>query len=195
MSIKLNSVGGGSVTIQEPNTASDFTLSVPAATANILTNKTAGTVLQVVSATKTDTQSTTTTIQSGGVQITGLTATITPSSASSKILVMAHLSGSGTSGVAQIYFKLYRNSTSIGSAPDEGSRVGSVNRIYYADANVTTSTNFNYLDSPATTSSITYSIYFGPDASTGYINRTQNDSNSVIGGRTTSSITVMEIAG
>jgi hypothetical protein len=30
MSIKLNSVGGGSVTIQEPNTASDFTLSVPA---------------------------------------------------------------------------------------------------------------------------------------------------------------------
>ena len=32
MSIKLNSVGGGSVTIQEPNTASDFTLSVPAAT-------------------------------------------------------------------------------------------------------------------------------------------------------------------
>jgi hypothetical protein len=32
MSIKLNSVGGGSVTIAEPNTASDFTLSVPART-------------------------------------------------------------------------------------------------------------------------------------------------------------------
>lgn len=32
MSIKLNSVGGGSVTIQEPNTASDFTLSVPSRT-------------------------------------------------------------------------------------------------------------------------------------------------------------------
>jgi hypothetical protein len=38
MSIKLNSVGGGSVTIQEPNTASDFTLSVPAQTANLLTS-------------------------------------------------------------------------------------------------------------------------------------------------------------
>ena len=38
MSIKLNSVGGGSVTIQEPNTASDFTLSVPAATADLLTS-------------------------------------------------------------------------------------------------------------------------------------------------------------
>ena len=48
MSIKLNSVGGGSVTIQEPNTASDFTLSVPAVTTTMvgtdttqtLTNKT-----------------------------------------------------------------------------------------------------------------------------------------------------------
>jgi hypothetical protein len=37
MSIKLNSVGGGSVTIQEPNTASDFTLSVPAANATLAT--------------------------------------------------------------------------------------------------------------------------------------------------------------
>lgn len=38
MSIKLVSTGGGSVTIQEPNTASDFTLSVPAATATLLTS-------------------------------------------------------------------------------------------------------------------------------------------------------------
>jgi hypothetical protein len=37
MSIKLVSTGGGSVTIQEPNTASDFTLSVPAATATLAT--------------------------------------------------------------------------------------------------------------------------------------------------------------
>jgi hypothetical protein len=36
MSIKLNSVGGGSVTIQEPNTASDFTLSVPSRTGNVM---------------------------------------------------------------------------------------------------------------------------------------------------------------
>ncbi len=30
MSVKLNSVGGGSVTLLEPNTASDFTISIPA---------------------------------------------------------------------------------------------------------------------------------------------------------------------
>lgn len=38
MSLKLNSSGGGSVTIQEPTTASDFTLTLPAATGTVLTN-------------------------------------------------------------------------------------------------------------------------------------------------------------
>ena len=151
-------------------------------------------VLQVVNAYKTDTQSTTTTMQSGGVQITGLTATITPTSASSRILVIASLTGSGTNGVGQVFFKLYRNATSIGSAPDSGNRLGSIARIYYADPNVTSTTGFTFLDTPNTTSSLTYSIYFGPDAATAYINRTEADTNIVIGGRTPSSITVMEIA-
>jgi hypothetical protein len=38
MSLKLNSSGGGSVTIQEPTTASNFTLTLPAATGTVLTN-------------------------------------------------------------------------------------------------------------------------------------------------------------
>ena len=50
MSLKLNSVGGGSVTLQEPNTASNLTLDLPAATTTLvgtdatqtLTNKTIG---------------------------------------------------------------------------------------------------------------------------------------------------------
>lgn len=42
MSLKLNSSGGGSVTIQEPTTASDFTLTLPAATGTVLTTVTAG---------------------------------------------------------------------------------------------------------------------------------------------------------
>ena len=37
MSLKLNSSGGGSVTIQEPTTASDFTLTLPASTGTVLT--------------------------------------------------------------------------------------------------------------------------------------------------------------
>jgi hypothetical protein len=38
MSIKLNSSGGGSVTIQEPTTASAYTLTIPAQTANVITD-------------------------------------------------------------------------------------------------------------------------------------------------------------
>jgi hypothetical protein len=53
MSIKLNSVGGGSVTIAEPNTASDFTLSVPAATGDVMVSGN----MPAFSATRSGTQS------------------------------------------------------------------------------------------------------------------------------------------
>lgn len=152
-----------------------------------------GKVLQVVSAAKTDTFTFTNTIQTGGVQIPGLTVTLTPSSTSSRFFVTADLTGSGTSGVAQVFFRLYRNSTNIISAPDDGSRIGSTTRFYFADANVTISTGLNYVDSPNTTSPVTYSIYVGVDAATGYINRNQGDLNNPIGGRTVSVITAFEI--
>jgi hypothetical protein len=51
-----------------------------------------------------------------------------------------------------------------------------------------------YLDSPATTSATTYKIQVITQGSTNYINRTINDVNSIVGTRTASSITVMEIA-
>ena len=41
MSVKLNSSGGGSVTLQEPTTASNFTLTLPAQTANVITDSSA----------------------------------------------------------------------------------------------------------------------------------------------------------
>lgn len=41
MSVKLNSSGGGSVTLQEPVTASNFTLTLPAQTANVITDSSA----------------------------------------------------------------------------------------------------------------------------------------------------------
>ena len=41
MSVKLNSSGGGSVTLQEPTTASNFTLTLPAQTATVITDSSA----------------------------------------------------------------------------------------------------------------------------------------------------------
>jgi hypothetical protein len=48
MSLKLNSVGGGSVTLQEPNTASNFTLDLPAASGTVALTS------QIPAATSTD---------------------------------------------------------------------------------------------------------------------------------------------
>lgn len=176
MSIKLNSVGGGSVTIQEPNTASDFTLSVPAQTANILTNKTAGTVLQVVQAV----YSTLVTTTSGSFSDTGLTASITPSSASNKILVLINQRIFVPPGAGSSAIQVMRN----------GTQVYYINRYGLTDdgtngdgSHFTTS----YLDSPATTSSVTYKTQFNRNGGSSTV-YAQLDSDA-------STIVLMEIAG
>jgi len=157
-----------------------------------------GGIIQCVSTTKTDTFTTTTILSpsSNGAQITGLTVSITPRSTSNKILVISELTGAGSNGVAQLLARLYRDSTAIGNAANASNRAGVNSRFYYADANVTSSTTLIHLDSPATTSAITYSVYVGPDAAgTVYINRTQSDSDLSYSARSSSSITVLEISG
>jgi hypothetical protein len=194
MSIKLNSVGGGSVTIQEPNTASDFTLSVPAVTANLLTNRTAGTVLQVVSATKTDNASFS--LATGTLSdVTGLSVSITPSSASSRILVIftVHLGCSPTT--VNPYVVLDRGGSSIllGDATGSRTRTSAAAGFMASSDYTITSVSQNFVDSPATTSALTYKLRVGGfDSRTFYLNRT-NVNNSE-GNTATSSITVMEIA-
>jgi hypothetical protein len=176
MSIKLNSVGGGSVTIQEPNTASDFTLSVPAQTANLLTNRTAGTILQVVNG-KTSTGVTNT---SNSVYAdSGLTATITPQFATSKILVLVSQNGLNVdTALRGVNVILLRN----------GSAISNVAQFFgYGQSQFVSATSINYLDSPATTSATTYKTQFKLGTSTG-ISYVQDNSSE-------STITLLEIAG
>jgi transcriptional regulator with XRE-family HTH domain len=109
-----------------------------------------GKILQVVSTTKTDTFST---ASSSFVDITGLSVSITPTSASSKILVMAHITAgvSANSG----YNLLLRDSTII----LQGDAASSRPRISVAVMNTSTyemqTTPVVFLDSPSTTSSAT----------------------------------------
>lgn len=173
--------------------------SVQAVTATNATNITTGTlpkarlpagsVLQVVSTTKTDTFSTASTSYT---DITGLSVAITPTSATSKILV--HVSVVvGSNGIFAV--QLLRGSTAIGIADASGSHVqSSVASFTNSDANTTAIGAFMYLDSPATTSATTYKVQAITQGSTNYVNRTINDINSIVGTRTASSITVMEIA-
>ena len=155
-----------------------------------------GCVLQVVSATKTDTFSSTTT--GSWLDVTGLSLSITPSSASSKIMVFGRVTGAGEATVTRMQMRLVRDSTAISVGDASGSRLQvSGGELYYGVENdsLLNSTAF-FLDSPATTSSTTYKIQVrnGNSAGTITINRTRNDNNNSATPVATSSITVMEIA-
>ena len=151
-----------------------------------------GKVLQVVQTYKTDTSSTTST---SFTDVSGFSANITPASTSNKILVLVTIGGMGAAGLSQAYFRLDRNGSVVGVGDAAGNRKQvSGASIYSTDGNTMATTAFNYLDSPSTTSSLTYKIQFSADAGgTIYVNRSNNDGNITTRGRGTSSITLMEI--
>jgi hypothetical protein len=180
MSLKLNTASGGSITLQEADTASNLTITVPAVTGTMLTDKYAGTVLQVVNAT----YSTSTTTTSSTFSDTGLTATITPKFATSKILVIVSQNGIYKyAGNTYLQLRLLRNSTTIINLES----LGAYNNATTAFGVNASSTN--YLDSPATTSATTYKTQFCSGD-----NVSQIGVQTLNGTQPASTITLMEIA-
>ena len=149
-----------------------------------------GKVLQVLSTTKTDTFSTSST---SFVDVTGLSVSITPSSASNKILVIASVYGGN--GSQYSFARLMRDSTAIcvGDANSSNTR-GSFTNFYTGDAETFKGGTQNFLDSPNTTSSLTYKVQMLAGSSTVYLNYGGSSSTDFSRGRTASTITVMEIA-
>jgi len=150
-----------------------------------------GKLAQVVSTSKTDTFTSSST---SFTDITGLSVSITPTSATSKIFVIAQVSGSMDTSVASLFFRMMRDSTAIniGDAAVTRTRAtfGFSNTIQ-AESVVG---NASFLDSPATTSATTYKMQgMNTAAGTFYINRSKLDSDIPSISRTSSSITVMEI--
>jgi len=198
MSIVMLGSTSGSCTLQEQAIAGSTVLTLPAVSGTVLTDTSpkAGNVIQVVSTAKTDTFSTT---SSSFVDITGLTVTITPTSSSSKILVIAQVSSSGMNGNSAI-FRLAGGNTSsyIGNA-GTGEIRGVVGGNWQQNlTNLLVSQSLIYLDSPATTSSTTYSVQCTVGGSTGnpvQVNFAIGGAGSNTVARGASSITVMEIAG
>jgi len=111
----------------------------------------AGNILQVVNAT----YSTQTSSSSSTFADTGLTATITPTSASSKILVLVNQAGCGkNTGNTGSNLRLLRGGTPLISFEAEGAYTGT------ATQNSVGSCSACYVDSPATTSATTYKTQF-----------------------------------
>ena len=204
MTVKLVGSTSGSVSLQAPASTTGGAhrvLTLPDVNGTVATTTTAGKILQVVQTTKTDTFST---ASSSYVDVTGISQAITPSASSSKILISINIgfvSGSHTGNQA-VYpqFQIVRDSTAIALGDGSGNRTRatfSVLTNLHGGYNGT-SAAFEFLDSPSTTSAITYKIqakngYYDSDQSF-YVNRTDNDDNQQYTARTPSTIILMEIA-
>jgi hypothetical protein len=188
MSIVLLGSTSGSITLQEPAVSGSTVLSLPAVTGTILTDTSpkAGNVLQVVQAQKIDTFSTTSTSYT---DITGLSVAITPSSTSSKILVLVSVSV-GPDGGNFAPMQIVRNSTVIAFPSPTSTFNGSINS-FPSNGLCLSTYALNWLDSPSTTSATTYKLQMYTTGATAYVNTRAAVDNT----RTVSSLTVMEIAG
>jgi len=152
-----------------------------------------GKILQVVETTKTDTFSSST--AGSFTDITGMSATITPSSTSSKILVLLNINSDGGNNS---HIRLVRGSTAIGigDAASSRSRVSGGAARNSTSANNMANNGISFLDSPSSTSATTYKVQFYLWSSESwYLNRSDSDGNDGYGGRSASTITLMEIAG
>jgi len=151
-----------------------------------------GKVLQVVQGIRTDTFTTTAT----GATDVGLSASITPASTSSKILIQVNLmSSSGSASITGSHL-LLRDSTIIAGGDSAGSRAtgfcstgtwnGTWNGINGSGM---------YVDSPSTASAVTYKVQVIKEGSTYYLNRTGRDTDDAWHCRSASTIILTEIAG
>ena len=160
-----------------------------------------GQVLQTVQASMGDRLA----LATGGnfTKVTGLEASITPSSTSSKILVQANLNVSGHGSYYVVGIRLYVNDAHLSDASANDAVYGSNDLGCFMGVNAQLWSNYiryqatgQYLHSPNSTSQQTYSLYVadGRDNSTVYVNRYHYQTNEDYMYTTKSTITVMEIA-
>ena len=185
MSIKLKGSTDGSVTLQAPAdtspTGTDKTLTLPTTVGSanqfLQNGSTAGTlefgslvssdmptgsILQVKQTIKTDTFSTGT---SGFNDVTGLSVDITPSSSSSKILVLTAVNFSHSGG-NRTAARVVRRESSTDNVISQGDSAGSRVRTMWLDRHglqtgASNQVNIQILDSPTSTNPLTYKFQVG----------------------------------
>ena len=174
-------------------------------TAAKLASGVGGKILQVVQLSKTDTASVTMPA-APSISPDAISHSITPSSSSSKVLVRASLCVGTNEANRKIYAHLYRGGSVVSGA--RGDSAGSrqqVSAVTFIDnlnntgiSNRIAMLTHEYLDSPSSTSSLTYSYRFSHDATNGartlWINREETNNNDSHSARAYSSITLMEVA-
>ena len=183
----------GSVTAADIETSLDLTGKTVT-----LPSGTGGKVLQVVQASKTNTTST---INQDSFTDLGLSASITPTSTSNKVLVLVSIGRvcCNTSSLRLCPFRILRDATAIGTGVVDGVKLRSNFVISDSpDNNYGQGGAYQYLDSPSTTSATTYKIQWtGQAGETWYLHRSSSntDNTDTIHTRSASHIILMEVAG
>ncbi len=158
---------------------------LPAIDGSALTNLPGGgKVLQVVTGVS---NSTTTNSTTTYTQATGMSLSITPTSTSSKILVLMSFNTHENTGDVLTVASIFRGSTNLAAEPFDGMSI-----CYHAATDSISQIGLSHLDSPSTTSTITYNLMFKQHTwASGYCQIGFN-----IGGASTgadNTITLMEI--
>jgi hypothetical protein len=171
--LRLNGSTSGYSEIDAPAIAGDQTFTLPGTGGTLDRLNRAGNILQVVSATTSTEASTTGTSYID----TNLSCSITPSSASSKVFIIISQQLS-TSSDNVLAYQLVRGSTSILEYTH-----GVISQVA---SNIGTYASVNYLDSPASTSSLTYKTQI----------KSRDSGETVVANRGTTNavITLMEVA-
>ena len=173
-------------TVTTPDGTGNITFNRPiVADGSNLTNMTVGKILQVVSATKTDTATNTNT---SFTTISGLSVDITPSATSSKILIIWNVNVNGNNDGSCI--GIIRESTSIALGDASGSTIQCTANTYTTLGGEIKNVAGSHLDSPSSTSEQTYAVQWKSEGNTDYLNRAESEGTS---SRCISSITVMEV--
>jgi hypothetical protein len=194
---QLEKSGYTALTLPSANaTANQYIKNDGAGALSWATLPSSGKILHIEQVVKTDTTSTTATSGSP-VDITGMTVTMPASVATSRYLVSWSLS-IGNTGTWWTHLTLVRRVSGVDVTPVVGDTAGSRDTVT-TDANpahgdAAPASSFTYLDSPATTSAVTYKIKWAlMQAGTVYLNRSHGDADAVAQARDTSTLTVMEI--
>jgi len=154
-----------------------------------------GGIIQVKSVVKTDLFNT---ASSSFTDITGLSVSITPTRSDSKILFQFHLgSFQNQNNSSRAFVRMVRDSTAIcvGDAATGHECTAAVCSRANDDNHTQFPVSMQFLDSPSTTSAVTYKLQAscGNDGGTLYLNSAGTQ--DAQGGNTASTITVMEISG
>ena len=160
-----------------------------------LTGISAGKILQVQSTTRTDTFSES--VATGAISADAITVNITPSNASNKIFLIAHLS-IGLSNDNEVNWAFYKGGSVLSGAVAnaDGNRRQRTSGGDVRWTGTHNTTGGQYLDTAGGTSQITYSCRLGTGnngAVTVYLNRSHTNDNYIYDFKTISTLTAMEV--